>query len=365
MTATNGMRLATVALAAIVTLFCIADSARAETSFAGKTIIWTVPNSPGGGSGRIAQFLAPFLTKHLPGHPTISISYQPGGGSIRGANRFASHAKSDGLHLLITTGSTQLPFLLGDPRVKYDYKDWRIIMVMPTGGVVYTTPRLGIHGPSDIAKLADKRLIYANQGATSLDLIPLLAFRLLDLKVEHVFGYRARADGRLAFERGDVNIDYQTTPAFLENVRPMVENGTAVPLFSWGVLGKDGKLERDPTFPDLPNFDEVYETLRGKAPSGPEYETYMSIFTTEFLAQKMVFVPKDTPDAIVETYEAALKAIMEDPDYKEKVASVLGDYRLTIGEEAQTLFHRGTTIRHADRKSITRILADYGVNLSK
>ncbi len=49
-------------------------------------------------------------------------------------------------------------------------------------------------------------------------------------------------------------IDYQTTGAYLTQVRPLVERGLAVPLFSWGILDAGGNFVRDPNFPDLPHF---------------------------------------------------------------------------------------------------------------
>lgn len=292
-------RRATFGLAAGALALGLAGPAAAEVDFAGKTIEWIIPFSAGGGSDTWARFNAPLLSKYLPGNPVVVVVNEPGGGSTKGTNLFAARAEPDGLMILGTSGSTQFPYLLGDPRVRYEYKDWKIAMAGPTGGVVYTTPSLGLKGPEDIAQLKGKELVYASQGATSLDLVPLLGFRLMGLNVQHVFGFKGRGDGRLAFERGEVNIDYQTSSAYLKNVQPLVEAGQAVPLFSWGVLNEAGAVVRDPTFPDLPSFVEAYETMTGAPPSGPDYDAYFAFFTAGFPAQKMVFLPKDTPDEIV------------------------------------------------------------------
>ncbi|MBP1849264.1 Bug family tripartite tricarboxylate transporter substrate binding protein [Rhizobium halophytocola] len=342
-----------------------AASAQAMADFTGKTITWTVPFPPGGGSGVIAQFLSPLLTKYLPGHPDVDIDYEPGSGSIKGTNQFAARAKPNGLNLLITTASTQFAYLLGDPRVRYDYKDWRILMAMPTNGVVYAAPDLGVTS-ANLADLAKHRLTFGNLGATSLDLVPLLGFRLLGLNVQHVFGYKGRADTRLAFSHGDVDIDYQTTAAYLNATPPLVDAPDAVPLFTWGVVDDKGNLARDPTFPDLPDFDEVYRTIKGHAPEGAEYEAYFAIFAAGFPAQKMVFVPKDTPDDVVKAYEDAFSAIRQDPDYQSQVESILGNYKLAVGPAAETLFAKGTTISKEGRAMVTSMLArEFGVKLGE
>lgn len=344
----------------------MAAPAQAEVSFEGKTIEWIIPFSAGGGSDTWARFNAPLLQKYLPGNPVVVVVNEPGGGSTKGTNLFAARAKPDGLTILGTSGSTQFPYLLGDPRVRYEYKDWKIAMAGPTGGVVYTSPKLGLEKPEDIAKLAGQKLVYASQGATSLDLVPLLGLRLLGLDVQHVFGFKGRGDGRLAFERGETNIDYQTSSAYLKNVVPLVEAGQAVPLFSWGALNEAGDLVRDPTFPDLPHFGEAYQMMTGKAPEGPDYEAYFAFFTAGFPAQKMVFLPKDTPDEIVAAYQAAFEAMKADPDYIANAEAVLGTYGQVTGALADALFEKGTSISPENRQRVVDLLAaDYGVKLGE
>ena len=61
-----------------------------------------------------------------------------------------------------------------------------------------------------------------------LDLVPLLAWSMLGMNVDPIFGIKGRADGRLMFEQGYVNIDYQTSSSFLAKVTPLVEKGDAV-----------------------------------------------------------------------------------------------------------------------------------------
>ncbi|WP_102107959.1 Bug family tripartite tricarboxylate transporter substrate binding protein [Oceaniglobus roseus] len=344
--------------------FMLAGAASAEVSFEGKTIEWIIPFSAGGGSDTWARFNAPLLGKYLPGQPTVVVVNEPGGGSTKGTNLFAARAKPDGLTILGTSGSTQFPYLLGDPRVRYEYADWKIVMASPTGGVVYTSPSTGVTSPEEIGKLADQKLIYASQGATSLDLVPLLGFKLMGLDVQHVFGFKGRGDGRLAFERGETNIDYQTSSAYIKNVQPLVEAGTAVPLFSWGVLDENGNLTRDPTFPDLPHFGEAYEMITGKAPEGPEYDAYFAFFTAGFPAQKMVFLPAGTPQEIVDAYQAAVEAMKADPEYQANKEAVLGTYEQVTGQAAQALFEKGTQITPELRKQVVDMLAaDYGVQL--
>lgn len=319
-------------------------SPASAVDFKGKTIEWIIPFGLGGGSDVLARFTAPYLSKYLPGNPTIVLVNVPGGGSTTGANRFAANAKPDGLTMLITSGSTQFPYLLGDKRVKYEYKDFKVVMAGPTGGVAYVSSKFGVKTVKDLAKLKGQRLVYGSQGATSLDLVPMLGFRMLGLDVHHVFGMKGRGLGRLAFERGEATIDYQTSSAYVKNSLPLVKAGTAAPLFSWGTTNEAGDLVRDPAFPDLPHIAEAYEIVHGKKPSGPDWEAFRAFLIAGFPAQKLVLLQKDTPDDIVQAYRDAATKMFADADYKAKSDAALGGYPLVTGKAAEALVKLGTTI---------------------
>jgi hypothetical protein len=151
-------------------------------------------------------------------------------------------------------------------------------------------------------------MAYASQGATSLDIVPLLAFDMLGLNVKAVFGYKGRGSGRVAFEQGEVSIDYQTSTAYIKNVRPLVKQGLAVPLMTWGVLDDDGNVVRDPIEPDLPCFPEVYEMVHGKKPSGSGLECLEGLHDGGFRRPEGHVAARKTKPEIVAAYrEAAAK----------------------------------------------------------
>jgi tripartite-type tricarboxylate transporter receptor subunit TctC len=316
--------------------------------FAGQTIEWIVPFKEGGGADTWARFNAPFFSKFLPGRPVVIINNIPGGGSIKGANLFTERATPDGLMLMGTSGSTQFPYLLDDPRVRYDYQDFKVVMAYPNGGVVYCSPELGIQNASELAKIRERPLKYGSQGPTSLDLVPLLSFDLLGLDVKAIFGFRGRGAGRLAFERGEVLIDYQTSSAYLKNVVPLVEAGSAIPLFSFGALDENGELIRDPSFPDLPHFGEVYEML-GKTREGIEWRSWFAFMSAGFGGMKLLLVPKETPDVLIEQYQKAITDMKQDPQYLETKEAALGLYEQLVGAKAKKIFELATNVGQEEK----------------
>ena len=333
-------------------------------NFSGRIIELIIPFKEGGGSDTWGRFNAPFLSRYLPGQPTVVVRNVPGGNSIAGANRFASRARPDGLSVLGTSASTQFPYLMDDPRVRYEYRDWRVLMAYGTGGVAYVSADLGIADATELGRIADRELLYGSQGPTSLDLVPVLGFKLMGLNVRPIFGMSGRGAGRLSFERGEVNIDYQTSTAYLRNVVPLIEQGNAVPLFSWGALDADGNLVRDPTFPDLPHYGEAYELLHGEPPSGPGWESWFAFFTAGFPAQKLLVAPAETPDEIVGAYEDAVRSMRRDPEYIARKPAALGTYEQVVGPAAQRIYELATDVPQSARAWVRTWLKDeFRVNL--
>ena len=233
-------RVALGAIAAAVAGFATQGSAAGHgIDLAGETVEFVIPFSESGGSAKWANFYAPLLSEALPGNPTVVVRFMPGAGSTKGANWFQEQEYENGTVIFGTSGSTQFPYLLGDPRVRYEYGDWNVVLASGTGGVAYLPPDLaGQMDGLDATPLQGENFIYGSQGATRLDLVPLLAWEMLGLSVEPVFGIKGRGDGRLMFERGEANIDYQTSSSYLTGVTPR---------------------------PDLPGHSHLQRSVRGDA----------------------------------------------------------------------------------------------------
>ena len=342
----------------------LALPAQAEVDFSGKTIEWVIPFSETGGSAKWANFFGPLLSEALPGNPTVVVKFMPGAGSTKGANWFQEQEHEDGTLLFGTSGSTQFPYLLNDPRVRYEYKDWIPVMASGTGGVAYLNAEDGGKFDGSANGLTDKSFIYGSQGATRLDLVPLLAWEMLGMKVEPVFGIQGRGDGRLMFERGEATIDYQTSSAYLSGSAPLVESGTAVPMMAWGALDDDGNIVRDPTFPDIASFKEVCEATEGCEASGEAWDAWKAFFISGFPVQKLAFLPKGTPQDVVDTYVAAFDAVRNRDDFAEISAKRVGKYPVFVGEGAAKALESAVNVPDSAKAFVLKWLKDaYGVEI--
>ena len=319
------------ALAAVA--FGTPAMAQTETFYEGERISLLVPFGPGGGTDVWARFMTEYMTKHIEGSPPVIIDNRPGGGSVTGVNYYAANVEADGYTVLATSGSSIQPYLLGHDLVRYNLADLRPLAANPVGAIFYVNPSSGIDSIEELLE-TEEELLYGGISASGNDLVMLLIFDLLDIDVRSVWGFDGKGSIRIAYERGEVNTDYQVTPAYLTSVQPLVDAGEAVPLFTFGIIGPDGEVIRDPAFPDLPTVAEVYETQNGAAPSGLEWEAYKTFLAAGFAVQKILWVKQDTPPEAISALEEGLAAISKDPDFLEKGGDIIGGYPLLVGDEA-------------------------------
>ena len=295
----------------------------------------TVPYAQGGGGDTFARTIAPALGKYTAGHPTVQVQNLPGGEGIPGNNKFMSDAPADGSALLLSGGSSYVPWLLGVSAVKYDFNQLQPLLLQGTGGVFYVNSSVGIQSAAQLLQ-AKTELKYGGISATGDDLSSLLSFDLLKLNVKTTFGFEGRGPVQLAVARGELNFDFQTTPVYNSQLAPEAASGKIVPLMTLGVLDANGQVVRDPNFPQLPTVPEVYQQLYGSAPSGPAYQAYVSVATGVNTYGKGFWFKPGTPKSIQDAYYAAVDDMTKDTAFMTKLQSTLGKYPLVRGDTVAT-----------------------------
>ncbi len=330
--------------------------------YEGKTLEILVPFATGGGTDVTARFFAPFLNQHIPGNPAVQVVNVGGGGSVIGANEYALTRPRDGMTIFASAGSTHNPYLLQQPGVEYDFQDLKPIFTIPMGAGIYVSPSTGYKEPADLLNPAEP-LIYAGISATGMDILPLLAWEVWGIEVQSVLGYEGRGPARVAFEQGESNIDYQLTGAYKTFVDALIEEETAIPVASLGMM-EDGDVVRDPNFPDLPTVKEIYIALHGKDPSGPAWEAYKSFLGSDVNASKPYWIHNDAPQEAIEALEAAALAISQDPKVLAEGAEILGGYDMVVGNTVVNLMKDALQLSQENREWVHQFLRDnYGVDI--
>jgi hypothetical protein len=227
-------------------------------------------------------------------------------------------------------------------KVRFELDKWEPLLLSPQSAVIYALPSLGVSGLKDIAKLKDKELVFGGQSASSAELRVIMTFELLGFKPKFVWGQN-RGPVRLAFERGEMNINYDSAPGFLKGAMPLVKAGKAVPLYSLGLVNDKGELVRDPNTPDLPHFGEVYEAVHGKKPAGDGYEAWLSVTKMLTMMNKAIFLPAGTPKPVLDAWRTAISKMLEDPEFDKDAGKIIEGYPQFVGEAAKPIIKDAIT----------------------
>lgn len=313
-------------------------------NFAGERIRVIVPFNEGGSGDIYTRGFAPYLQKYLPGQPSLIVQNIPGGsGGIPGSNRFQREAKPDGLMIYSGSVSNTFNYALKAKGVEYDLVNFEPIILSSLGAMVYISSDLGVSGPDEIGKLAGKELVYAGQSPTSADLRQMFMFDQLGLNVKLVWGL-STSKARLAFQRGEVNINNDSYGAYIQQVKKMREEGKAVVLFSFGVLDDNDNFIRDPHFPNVPHFLELYEKVHGKKMSGTPLEVWEALYHLSVSASKYFELPVGTPKPIVDAYQEAALKMLKDPEFQVIRKDMFGDYGHYTGARAKAILKKASSL---------------------
>ena len=340
-------RMAVTAVAAACAAVAIgASSALAAPDFAGKKVTIIVPFGEGGGADVYARLFQPFLAKYLPGGPTVIVRNQPGGGSVKGANKFQD-AQPDGLTAMACSTSTLIPFALNDPKVKYDILSWRPVILSPHGTIFYASPTTGVTGKdvvADIMALRKAKLVFGAKNPTSAELRGFLTFQMLGINnVNAVFGLSS-GEQRKAFLRGELNINYDSAASYTSKAAKFIKEGKVVPIFTMGYGAPDGSIKRDPAYPKMATITEAYEKLNGKPPSGPTASAYIAFLHMGVSASKSLVLPTGTSDEIVDAWVGAVQKSVADPQFSKTGKKIIGAYDQSFGKDAKNVLKMATSL---------------------
>lgn len=302
--------------------------------YAGKSIEFLVPTAVGGATDVLARFLAPYFEKHVAGNPSVRIRNMPGGGTLTGMNWFAANAKPDGTMVLASTVSSKFATILENPAARFDFRKMQLIAANGSGGVIYTSARTGIRRAAELPKA--QGLVFGSIPQPGSELPVLLMFEVLGMSPRVVFGFESRGPIRLAFERGEVNLDFQALFVYNSLVLPMVREGKAVPLMTLGYINEQGQMVRDPAVPDLPTVYEVFQEIYGRKPDGLlRWKAYRAALAASGAYGRGWWVPAGTPPEALQALREAVTRMNRDPEFLQQAKTLMEGYPLLPGDRVE------------------------------
>jgi tripartite-type tricarboxylate transporter receptor subunit TctC len=290
----------------MMALGCEGAAAQAPVTFEGKTISMLIDSSVGGGTDLTGRLLAPFLTKYLPGHPTVLARNMPGAEGTVALNYFVQQVAPDGLTMTTGGGPSIDPIRYRAPQSRFDPGKFEFIGGIGRGGsmlVVSASAEKRFYDKS----IAPVAIGIAGAAPRSGQLMAAWGIEFLGWNAKWIAGYRSTQALNQALQQGEIDM---TATSTLLSLKSGVENGQFKVVIQSGGF-QNGKRVPRPEFPNIPMLADQLEGKTTSAIARQSFATWQAVLLTD----KFYALPPGTPEPIVASYREAYRKIMEDLEF--------------------------------------------------
>ena len=194
--------------ASAVILLCLAASpAKADLIadfYKGKTVNMIVGGSAGGGYDVLGRTVGQFISRHIPGNPSIVPRNMPGAGGMLAMNYLFNNAEKDGTVIGVVQSNTPLEPLFGTKEARYDATKFAWLGTPSIEvAVVLVWHTVSVNSVDD---LRTKETTMGVSGAQSTQaFLGRLMNATIGTKMKLIHGYKGLNDTFLAMERGELD----------------------------------------------------------------------------------------------------------------------------------------------------------------
>jgi tripartite-type tricarboxylate transporter receptor subunit TctC len=243
------------------------------------------------------RFLAKYLTRHIPGNPTIVVSNMPAASSVAATNFLYAQAPRDGTVFGSFSRNIPSQALMRQANLNVDPRkfNWLGGTALP-GRVCVAWHTSKVRTPADL--LQQELIVGGGGSGTSLSIVPTVFNHVLGTKFRIVEGYKGTTDTVLAMERGEVEGVCATYGQFRVYEK----------------LIKEGKLrfilraEESPiaAIPDVPSIYDLAKTEEQR-------QLMRFVFSSVEFGRPYVLPPGTSPELVVLMRKAMADAL-KDPE---------------------------------------------------
>jgi tripartite-type tricarboxylate transporter receptor subunit TctC len=240
------------ALATILSFAAMLGAAVADPVadfYRGNSVRFLIASGVGGGSDLAGRIQAQFLSKHIPGKPNVIAQNMPGGGGVVMTNHLYNAAPQDGTVIGFALPGIIEAQVLYAKNAKYDGRKMNWIGTASRGTGLLSVLR---PAPAETLEQAKKTelIIGATGPGSGAYQMPVIAAKMLGLKLKIVTGYEGGNSISLAMERGEVHGRVVGTTSWVAQHSAWLKEGRLAHIIQVGP--KDTK-----NFPNVPTLSEV------------------------------------------------------------------------------------------------------------
>jgi tripartite-type tricarboxylate transporter receptor subunit TctC len=294
----------------------IAVRAQAPESFAGKTLTIIVGLAAGGSADTLVRAFTPHLRKHIPGQPNIVVQNMPGAGGVLSFNYIYEKAKPDGQTIIFTLWDP-LAQALGNQGLRARYDQYEYLGGISDIRVNYMRVDAvpgGAKKPADLMRAKDISIgAYATTDVAGI--LAHLSLKTLGVPHQVVTGYRGGADVFLALQRGEVHMHNTSLATYRTRSKAFIASGEGMGVSYLVPSDPQGNFKRDPQVTDMPTFQDLYEEVHGKLPSGPLWDAFNWTVQQFGELAYVAMAPPGTPQPALAALRKGIEDAMHDPEF--------------------------------------------------
>jgi tripartite-type tricarboxylate transporter receptor subunit TctC len=268
--------------------------------YKGKTVTIVASGGVGGPIDLACRVVARFLSRHIPGNPTIVVRNMPGGGHVLMSNYMFTQAAKDGTTIGGVVNSIPTHQVIDGRGVRFDAG--KFLWLGSTGYANLMTMAWHTAGFTTIKDVFERELLTGTTGVGSGTYMYTNAMNvILGTKFKMVMGYKDSASVDLAIERGEVQARGGMTLTGLKQERPQwVSENKVVFLVQTGA-------EKEVDYPNVPLMHELGRN--------DEERAILELISSPAALGRPFFLPPEVPADRVAALRKAFAATMKDPDY--------------------------------------------------
>ena len=294
--------------------------------YKGKTISLIIASGEAGGYDIAGRLTAEFLSKYIPGHPTIIARNMPGASGMRAADYMYNVAAQDGTVISIPQPTLLLNKVV-DPAARYEPQgfNWigRLGALQTYGVVWHTAPAQSVED----AKRTELAMAAAQGPGTGSNVVMALN-RLIGTRFKLVKGYKSGAESSLAMERGEVQGISSASLEVLESKGWIRGNNVKV-LYLIG-------MTRNPKIPQARTLGELASTNADRV-------VLNSVANASDIGRS-VLAPPNVPAERVAALRKAFQALVRDPDFIRESDRRNVALEALAGDELQTMVNQSMNL---------------------
>jgi len=324
------MKTITRAVVAIVAILGLnaGTAAHAEDSYKGKNIRFIVGFAAGGGYDAYARAVGRYISRYIPGNPSVVVENMDGAGSVIATNYMYNKAEKDGLTVGIWNSHNVFNHMMGDPSLRIDGRKFGWIGSPGKDSVACAIMAFtGLKSFDEIVG-SKKRLRMGATRAGNTTQLPEMLNRWAGAHFDVIQGYTGTSKIRLAMRSREVDGACWTWDSMRATARSMLEAKGDEQMIPFIVADR----WEDPEVKDLPLFREVIKDKDNLT----AFNTWNS--PNEFA--RPFSLPPGAPKEALSILRKAFKATLEDKDYRKDADKSKLTVEHTSGEQIEQQVER-------------------------